>query len=92
MDREDKMSSLKTYNREDCSSGFQPGEEWEGNPGGKAVRAQNEHAQDNPGGKTHGAKMTPVRDKGSKCGGRPKWPPTRITNHSIGKGRVSSRG
>jgi hypothetical protein len=29
------MSTPKTYDREGCSSGFQPGDEWEGNDGGK---------------------------------------------------------
>jgi hypothetical protein len=57
MDKEDKMSSLKTYDREDCSSGFQPGDEWEGNDGGKAVRGQNDHAQGNPRGIMHASKM-----------------------------------
>jgi hypothetical protein len=42
---------------------FQPGDEWEGNDGGKAVRVQNEPAQDNHGGIMHASKMNACTTK-----------------------------
>jgi hypothetical protein len=96
INKEDKMSSLKTYDREDCSAGFQAGES--GNPRGVKQRVQNERAgkSNETAKKNSGFEMRknargqnePVRDKGLKPSGRPIWPPTRITNHSIGKGGV----